>query len=130
MKLSLLNPAVRGMQAYVDLIAPWFSNQWVRADFESPEVIEARMDPSHTIFPMPLRPLPGWFERFLLGPKRAEKLDILISWVERFNSTNLKLEATGPLDRMEICILLHAGVIGTKTSNAGHASWAEAKASL
>jgi len=106
------NPAVKAMRAYVELVKPWAGNEWDEADFKSAKTKAYRMDPSHTIFPIPERPLPGIWERIFLGEKRADALAQLIAWVKRFNDTNQKLNATGPLDRYAMVILLHAGVIG------------------
>jgi hypothetical protein len=99
------------MRDYVNLVSPWV-NEWRESDFRDPKVQAYRTSPSHVIFNIPTRPLPGLLERFLLGQNRAAALDQLIAWVSRFNDANARFAGAGPLDRLDACIVLHAGVIG------------------
>lgn len=98
---------------YLDLIAPWAGNEWRREDFATEQAIATRMDPVHTVFPIPTRPMPGAIEALLLGREATDALERLLVWVQTFNTVRAKLDVTPLEHRMEMTILLHAGVIGT-----------------
>lgn len=126
----MLNPAKKSMKQYLDLIRPWCVGEWSRADFASEKAIAYRLDPSHVIFPIPTRSLPGMFEQFFLGAKRTAALMLLISWVNRFNATLTRVNIAPIEEKMELTIMLHEGIIGRTGSGTLHDVFDEAERSL
>jgi hypothetical protein len=121
-----MNPAVKAMQQYVALVAPWASAEWTKEQFDDPKVREDRMSPVSTVFPIPSRPLPGLVEQLLLGPERTIRLCRLIMWVNTFNWQNERIERMVGETKWQNIVSLHAGIIGQRASGTLNTAWRDA----
>lgn len=118
------NSSLVTLRAYLKLIRPWAMGKddrgWINEDFDG-ETCEMRLDPSQIIFPMIM---PGYFTAFDLNPETYEAALELTQLVSNFNSTLLVLNQARfhyrDPEYLDLIVLLHAGIIGTKGTNGLH----------
>ena len=116
--------AKQHMREYLTLIGPWMAGEWDENSFASPAAKKYRNDPSHMIFTIPTRPLPGLIESFLLGFEHRTALVDVIAWVEKFNAAAERFNRTNG-DRLPSCMVAH-GVIGKTGSGTLKDVWRQA----
>jgi len=89
-----MNPVIRNVALFYNLIAPWASGDWTPEVLASEEFAKSMGEPSNIVFEIPNRALPGWFEALLLGKQRTADLMAVISWVTRVNTAIARYNLT------------------------------------